>query len=151
MLKIPNRWFQWLQNVQKPLVGLFRHLVRPKIKEDRLPGSSPSNLLSLDHQNAPLPPQPIPHVPFCVKTQHRAQPHNRANCRTLTRLAPNHQVRGHMATIWPRTYTKQGLSLNHMVMVRVRARRWFQSIHLWLGVGAKPRPGPRPNPQYNSI
>jgi hypothetical protein len=90
MLKIPNRWLQWLQNVQKPLAGLFRHLIWPKIEEDRLPGSSPSNLLSLDRQNAPLAPQPSPHTHICVKTQHRAQPHNGANCRTVTRLAPNH-------------------------------------------------------------
>jgi hypothetical protein len=77
MLKIPNRWLQWLQNVQKPLAGLFRHLVWPKIEEDRLPGSSPSNLLSLDRQNAPLLAQPSPHTFLCIKTQHRAQPHNR--------------------------------------------------------------------------
>jgi hypothetical protein len=67
MLKIPNRWLQWLQNVQKPLAGLFRHLVWPKIEEDRLPGSSPSNLLSLDRQNAPLPPQPSPMRIFVLK------------------------------------------------------------------------------------
>jgi hypothetical protein len=77
MLKIPNRWLQWLQNVQKPLPGLFWHLVWPKIEEDRLPGSSPSNLLSLDHQNAPLLPQPSPHALLCVKTQHQVQPHKR--------------------------------------------------------------------------
>jgi hypothetical protein len=39
MLKMPNRLLQWLQNVQKPLVGIFRHLVWPKNEEDRLPGS----------------------------------------------------------------------------------------------------------------
>jgi hypothetical protein len=54
MLKMPNRWLNWLQNVQKPLAGLFRHLVWPKIEEDRLLGSSPSNLLSLDRQIAPF-------------------------------------------------------------------------------------------------
>jgi hypothetical protein len=75
ILKIPNRWLQWLQNVQKPLARFFRHLVWPKIEEDRLPRSSPSNLLSLDRQNAPLLPQPSPHALLCVKTQHRAQPH----------------------------------------------------------------------------
>jgi hypothetical protein len=92
MLKMPNRWLQWLQNVQKPLAGLFRHLVWPKIEEDRLPGSSPSNLLSLDRQNAPLSPQPSPDVHICVKTQHRAQPQNGANCRTVRAcLAPNRQ------------------------------------------------------------
>ena len=68
MLKIQNRWLQWLQNVQKPLARLFRHLVWPKIEEDRLLGSSPSNLLSLDCQNAPLPPQPIPNAHIRVKT-----------------------------------------------------------------------------------
>ena len=77
MLKIPNRWLQWLQNVQKPLAGLFRHLVWPKIEEDRILGSSPSNLLSLDCQNAPLLPQPSPHAHLCGKTQHRVQQHNR--------------------------------------------------------------------------
>jgi hypothetical protein len=68
MLKIPNRWLQWLQNIQKPLVGIFWHLVWPKIEEDRLLGSSPSNLLSLDRQNAPLRPQPSPDAHIFVKT-----------------------------------------------------------------------------------
>ena len=36
--QIPNRWFQWLQNVQKPLVGLFLHLDWPKIEENTLLG-----------------------------------------------------------------------------------------------------------------
>ena len=58
MIKIPNRWLQWLQNIQKPLAGLFRHLIWQKIEEDRLPGSSPSNLLSLNRQIAPLCVQP---------------------------------------------------------------------------------------------
>ena len=44
MLKFPNRLLQWLQNVQKPLAGLFRHLVWPKIEVDRLPGSLPFKL-----------------------------------------------------------------------------------------------------------
>jgi hypothetical protein len=73
MIKMPNRWLQWLQNVQKPLARLFRHLVWPKIEEDRLLGSSPSNLLSMDHQNAPFPPQPSPHAPKCGKTHHWVQ------------------------------------------------------------------------------
>jgi hypothetical protein len=76
MLKMTNRWLQWLQNIQKPLARIFRHLVWPKIEEDRLPRSSPSNLLSLDRQNAPLPPQPSPHTHICVKTQHWVQLHN---------------------------------------------------------------------------
>jgi hypothetical protein len=75
MLKMPNRWLQWFQNVQKPLAGIFRHLVWPKIEEDRLPGSSPSNLLSLDRQIAPLLAQPSPHAYLSVKTQHQVQPH----------------------------------------------------------------------------
>jgi hypothetical protein len=45
MLKIPNSWLQWLQNVQKPLAGLFQHLIWPKIEEDRLPGSFPFKLV----------------------------------------------------------------------------------------------------------
>jgi hypothetical protein len=68
MLKIPNRWLQWPQNVQKPLANLFWNLIWPKIEEDRLPGSFPSNLLFLDHQNAPLRPQPSLCAHICVKT-----------------------------------------------------------------------------------
>jgi hypothetical protein len=45
MLKIPNKLLQWLQNIQKPLAGLFRHLVWQKIEEDRLPGSPPFKLV----------------------------------------------------------------------------------------------------------
>jgi hypothetical protein len=45
MLKIPNRLLQWLQNIQKPLVGLFQHLVWPKIEEDRLLGNPPFKLV----------------------------------------------------------------------------------------------------------
>jgi hypothetical protein len=29
--------YQWIQNVQKPLAGLLRHLIRPKNEEDRPP------------------------------------------------------------------------------------------------------------------
>jgi hypothetical protein len=58
----------------KTLAGIFWHLVWPKIEEDRLPESSPSNLLSVDCQNAPLAPQSSPHVHICVKTQHQVQP-----------------------------------------------------------------------------
>jgi hypothetical protein len=39
VLKIQNRWLQWLQNVQKPLAGLFRHLVWPTNEEVTPPGS----------------------------------------------------------------------------------------------------------------
>jgi hypothetical protein len=84
MLKMPNRWLQWLRNVQKPLAGLFQRLVWPKIEEDGLPGSPPSSLLSLHRQIAPLLAQPSPHVLLCVKTQHRTQPHKRTNCRMVT-------------------------------------------------------------------
>ena len=45
VLKIPNTLLQWLQNVQKPLVGIFQHLIWPKPKEDRLPGSPPFKLV----------------------------------------------------------------------------------------------------------
>jgi hypothetical protein len=45
MLRLPNRLLQWLQNIQKPLVGLSRHLIWPKIEEDRLPGSPPFKLV----------------------------------------------------------------------------------------------------------
>jgi hypothetical protein len=90
MLKIPNRLLQWLQNVQKPLAGLFRHLVWPKIEEDRLPGSPPSNLLSLHLQNAPLLAQPSPHAYLSVKTQHQAQPHDRYKLSNIYTLALDH-------------------------------------------------------------
>ena len=132
MLKIPNRWFQWLQNIQKPVAGLFRHLVRPKIEEDRLPGSSPSNLLSLDRQNAPLSSQPSPNVHICVKTLHRVQSQNSANCRTVrARLAPNCQVRGRMGHhMTASIYKKRVKFLNHMVTVRGLMHRWFHSIHI---------------------
>jgi hypothetical protein len=45
MLKMPNRLLQWLQNVQKPLAGIFWHLVWKKFEEDRLPGSPPFKLV----------------------------------------------------------------------------------------------------------
>jgi hypothetical protein len=103
MLKIPNRWLQWLQNVQKPLAGLFRHLVWPKIEEDRLPGSSPSNLLSLDRQNAPLLPQPSPHT-FMWKNPApgaTAQPVQTVGW-LWAHLAPNHQGCGHKGHVTTR-------------------------------------------------
>jgi hypothetical protein len=79
MLKIPNIWLQWLQNVQKPLARLFRHLVWPKIEEDRLPGSPPSNLLSMHLQIAPFLAQPSPQAYLSIKTQHQMQP--RKSCK----------------------------------------------------------------------
>jgi hypothetical protein len=45
MLKMPNRLLQWLQNIQKPLAGLFRHLIWPKNEEDKLLGSPPFKLV----------------------------------------------------------------------------------------------------------
>jgi hypothetical protein len=45
MIKIPNRLLEWLKNVQKPLAGIFRHLVWPKIEVDRLLGSLPFKLV----------------------------------------------------------------------------------------------------------
>jgi hypothetical protein len=45
MLKIPNRLLQWLQNVQKPLAGLLRHLIWLKNEVDRLPGNLPFKLV----------------------------------------------------------------------------------------------------------
>jgi hypothetical protein len=53
MLIMQNRWLQWLQNVQKPLVGLFLHLVWPKIEENTLPGSFSPILVVSALQNAP--------------------------------------------------------------------------------------------------
>jgi hypothetical protein len=123
MLKIPNRWLQWLQNVQKPLAGLFRHLVWPKIEEDRLPGSSPSNLLSLDRQNAPLFLNLAPHVHiYVLKPSTGCNRTNGANCRTVrAHLAPNRQGRGHMWPPYdPRAY-KKGPSFKTKVMDKWRA------------------------------
>ena len=97
MLKIPNRWLQWLQNIQKPLAGLFRHPIWPKNEEDRLPGSSPSNLLSLDHQISPMWVQPSLCAHFRTKTYHWV--HNQKTMQTVGRLgnlAPNRQTIGHM-------------------------------------------------------
>jgi hypothetical protein len=68
MLKMPNRLLQWLQNIQKPLAGFFRHLVWPKIEEDRLLEVPPSSLLSMHLQNAPLLAQPSPLAYLSVKT-----------------------------------------------------------------------------------
>jgi hypothetical protein len=45
VLKMPNRWLQWLQNIQKPLVGLFLHQVWPKNEEDILLESFPFKLV----------------------------------------------------------------------------------------------------------
>ena len=42
--QIDNRLLQWLQSVQKPLVGLFRHLNRSKNEEVRPPRSPPFKL-----------------------------------------------------------------------------------------------------------
>ena len=91
ILKISNRLLQWLQNVQKPLSRLFRHLIWPKIEEDRLLGSSSSNLLSLDRQNAPLLPQPSPYMHKCGKTQHQVQLHNWYKLQDGYTLALNRQ------------------------------------------------------------
>jgi hypothetical protein len=45
MLKMTNRLLQWLQSIQKPLVGIFWHLVWPKNEEVRLLGSPPFKLV----------------------------------------------------------------------------------------------------------
>jgi hypothetical protein len=104
MLKMPNRWLQWLQNVQKPLARFFWHLVWPKIEEDRLPGSAPSNLLSLHLQITPLLAQPSPHAYLSVKTQHRRATTQIVQTvgRLWVHLAPNHQGRGHVAHVTTR-------------------------------------------------
>jgi hypothetical protein len=121
MLKIPNRHLQWLQNIQKPLVGIFWHLVWPTIEEDRLPGSSPSNLLSLDHQNAPLLAQPSPHVFLCIKTQHWVQPYNQYKLSNGYALALNHlRLRAHSPPHDHVQYIKKGQSL-----------KWLEKVHPW--------------------
>jgi hypothetical protein len=45
MLKMPNRWLQWLQNIQKSLAGLFLHLIWPKNEEDILLENFPFKLV----------------------------------------------------------------------------------------------------------
>ena len=45
MLKMTNRLLQWLQSIQKPMSGLFRHLNRSKNEEVRPPGSPPFKLV----------------------------------------------------------------------------------------------------------
>jgi hypothetical protein len=45
MLKLTNRLLQWIQSIQKPLSGLFRHLNRSKNEEVRPPGSPPFKLV----------------------------------------------------------------------------------------------------------
>jgi hypothetical protein len=134
ILKMTNRCLQWLQNVQKPLAGLFWHLVWPKIEEDRLPGTSPSNLLSLDRQNAPLSldrqnaplsPQPSPDAHICVKTQHRAQPQNGANYRTVrARLAPNRQNPWAYESPCDRTVIQKG------AMFKTYGKRFGMCVHV---------------------
>jgi hypothetical protein len=54
MLKLTNRLLQWLQSIQKPLAGLFRHLVWPKNEEVRLPGSPPFKLVVSASTNCTL-------------------------------------------------------------------------------------------------
>jgi hypothetical protein len=53
MFKMRNGWLQWLQNVQKPLVGLFLHLVWPKNELESLPGSFSQFFVVSARQNAP--------------------------------------------------------------------------------------------------
>jgi hypothetical protein len=53
MLKMRNGWLQWLQNVQKPLVGLFLHLVWPKTELESLLGSFSQFFVVSAHQNTP--------------------------------------------------------------------------------------------------
>jgi hypothetical protein len=53
MLIMKNRWLQWLYNVQKPVAGLFLHLVWPKIEENTLPGNFSPILVVSALQNAP--------------------------------------------------------------------------------------------------
>jgi hypothetical protein len=54
MLKIPNRLLQWLQNIQKPLAGIFWHPVWTKIEEDRLPESLPFKLVVFEFTKCTL-------------------------------------------------------------------------------------------------
>ena len=55
MLKLTNQLLQWLQSIQKPLAGLFRHLNWSKNKEVRPLGSPPFKLVvSASTKRTPL-------------------------------------------------------------------------------------------------
>ena len=54
MLKLTNRLLQWLQSIQKPLAGLFRHLVWPKNEEVMLLGSPSFKLVVSAYTNCTL-------------------------------------------------------------------------------------------------
>ena len=54
MLKLTNKLLQWLQSIQKPLAGLFRHLNRSKNEEVKPPGSPPFKLVVSASTNCTL-------------------------------------------------------------------------------------------------
>jgi hypothetical protein len=62
MLKMTNRLLQWLQNIQKPLAGIFGTSLGQKMKKIGFLEVPPSSFLSLHLQNAPPLAQPIPHA-----------------------------------------------------------------------------------------
>jgi hypothetical protein len=70
MLKMKNRWLQWLQNVQKTLDGIFLHLVWPKPELESLPGSFAQFFDVSSHENALACEQTSSRAHFHAKTQH---------------------------------------------------------------------------------
>jgi hypothetical protein len=89
MLRIKHRWLQWLQNVQKPLVGLFLHLFWPKTELKSLPGSFSQFFVVYARQNAPVCEQPSFGAHFHAKTQHPRVSHKRWKyCASLGGIAP---------------------------------------------------------------
>jgi hypothetical protein len=65
-----NRWLQWIKNVQKPLAGLFLHLVWPKPELESLHGSFSQFFVVSAHQNTPRKIEPNLCVFSIPKTQH---------------------------------------------------------------------------------
>jgi hypothetical protein len=81
MLRMRNGWLQWLQNVQKPLVGLF--LVWPKTEVESLLGSFSQFFVVSAHQNAPRMTEPR----LCVFSMPKTQ-HTHASCKIRHFVAP---------------------------------------------------------------
>jgi hypothetical protein len=114
MLKMPNRWLQWLQNVQKPLAGLFRHLVWPKIEEDRLPGSFPFKLVVSGSPKRTSVCLTWPLGIFSCLNQHPAHtPQNTKIVEWLGNLAPNHGGVGCMGPCGHVSHASKGARSKH--------------------------------------
>jgi hypothetical protein len=90
MLRMINKWLQWQQNIQKPLDGLFLHLVWPKNELESLSGSFSQLFVVSAHQNTPKMTEPSLYV-FPVKTTQHAH----ASCKKwhfVTLLGSQHLI-----------------------------------------------------------